>query len=149
MRILRSIPVAVAAIGCCLALSGTAFADGRGVGDGRTVAAIPSVPVSVCVTAPGVDKCVATPPAQSVTLKVTATTLKPGAAVTPPMITKIRCPAGTSGAAAEVATGSAAVTVGGSVTVSLSPLPPVTVPVVPTVAQPGKTLKVYACAGAS
>jgi hypothetical protein len=148
MRILRSIPVAVAAIGCCLALSGTAFADAA-VSAAVGPVAIPSVPVSVCVTATGVDKCVATPPAQSVTVKVTATTLTPGAAVTPPMITKIPCPAGTSGAAAAVATGSAAVTVGGSVTVSLSPLPPVTVPVVPTVAQPGTTLKVYACTGAS
>jgi hypothetical protein len=148
MRIPRSIPVAAAAICCCLALSGTAFADST-VSATVGPVAVPSVPVSVCVTAPDVDKCVSTPPAQSVTLKVTATAVTPGAAVTPPTITKIPCPAGTNGTAAEVATGSAAVTVGGSVTVAPSPLPPVTVPVVPTVAQPGKTVKVYACTGAS
>ena len=146
MRIPRSIPVVVAAIGCCIALSGTAFADAT-VSSTVGPVTIPSVPVSVCVTTPGVNKCVSTPPAQSVTLKVTATVASPGAAVTPPTITKILCPAGTSGAAAEVATGSAAVTIGGSATVTLSPLPPVTVPVAPTVAQPGKTVKVYACTG--
>ena len=148
MRVPRSIPVVVAAIGCCLVLSGTAFAN-------ATVSAtvgpvtIPSVPVSVRVTAPGVDRTVSTPPAQSVTLKVTATALTPTAAVTPPSITRIPCPAGTSGAAAEIASGSAAVTAGGSVSVTLNNLPPVTVPVVPTVIQPGRTAKIFACTGVS
>ena len=140
--------VAVAAIGCCVALSGTASADSA-VSATVGPVTVPSVPVKVCVTAPGVDKCVATPPAQSVTLKVSAASVTPGAAVTPPSITKIACPAGTSGAAAAGATGSAAVSVGGSVTVALSGAPALTLPVAPTVVQPGRTVKVYACTGAS
>lgn len=146
MRIPRSITVAATAIGCALVFSGTAFAAAS-VSSTVGPVTIPSVPVSVCVTAPGVNKCVSTPPAQSVTLKVTATAVNPGAVVTPPSITKIPCPAGTSGAAAEVASGSAAVTAGGTVTATVSPLPPVTVPLVPTVVQPGKTVKLYACTG--
>ena len=148
MRVPRSIPVVVAAIGCCLTLSGTAFAAAT-VSTTVGPVAVPSVPIAVRITAPGVDKTVSTPPAQSVTLKVTAAAVTPTTAVTPPSITRIPCPAGTSGAAAAVATGSAAVTVGGSVTVTLTGLPPVTVPVVPTVAQPGKTVNVYACTGVS
>jgi hypothetical protein len=152
MRFPRFLPVAtaaaVAAIGCSVALSGTAFAD-------ATVSAtigpvtIPSVPASVCVKAPGVDKCISLPAAKSVTLKVTAAALKPGVAVTPPSITKIACPAGTSGAAAEVSSGSAAVLAGGSATIALSGKPSITVPVVPAVVAPGKTAKVYACTGTS
>jgi hypothetical protein len=148
MRIPRSIPVAMATLGCCLALSGTAFADST-VSATVGPVAIPSVPLSVCVTAPGLNKCIPTPAVKSVTLKVTATALNPSVGATPPTITKIPCPAGTNGAAAEIATGSSSVSVGGSVSATLSPLPPITVPLVPTVAAPGKTVKLYACTGAS
>ena len=148
MRVPRSITVAATAIGCCLALSGTAFAD-AGVSSTVGPVTIPSVPVSVCVTAPGLNKCIATPAAQSVTLKVSATALQPGVAVTPPSNTNIPCPAATTGPAAAVASRSSAVTAGGSVTAAVSPLPPVTVPLAPTVVQPGKTVKVYACTGVS
>ena len=149
MRIVRSFVVALAAAGCSLALSGTAYAA-PSVSTTVGPVTIPSVPLSVCVTAPAVgNKCVPTPAAQSVTLKVTATALNPSAATTAPMITKVPCPAGTSGAAAEVSTGSSAVTVGGTVTVTLTGLPPITVPVAPTVAQPNKTVTVYACTGTS
>ena len=147
MRIPRSAAVVVAAIGCCVALSGTAFADAT-VSSTVGPVTIPSVPVSVRVTAPGVDKVVSTPAAQSVTLKVTATALTPTVAVTPPKITKIACPSGTQGAAVEVASGSAAVTAGGTVTIGLNGTS-TTLPVVPAVVTPGKTAKIYACTAVS
>ena len=149
MRIPRSVPVVVAAVGCCVVLSGTAVADAA-VSTTVGPVAIPSVPLSLCVAAPGVsNKCVPTPSAQSVTLTVSATALTPAAGVTPPSITKIACPAGTSGAAAEVAAGSATATVTGSVGVTVTGLSPITLPVAPAVAAPGRTVKVSACTGAS
>jgi hypothetical protein len=146
MRVPRTVPVVLAAIGCCMALTGTAFAAATA---STTIGpiAIPSVPLSLCVTAPGVDKCVPTASATSVTLNVSATA--PAVGATAPTITKIPCPAGTSGAAAEVAAGASTVTVTGAVSVTVTGLSPITLPVAPAVAAPGKTVKVYACTGAS
>jgi hypothetical protein len=149
MRIPRSVPVVVAAIGCCVALSGTAVAD-TAVSTTIGPVTIPSVPLSLCITVPGVpNKCVPTPSARSVTLTVSATALTPAAGTTPPTITKVACPAGTSGAAAEVATGSSTVTVVGTAAVTVTGLSPITLPIAPAVATPGRTVKVYACTGAS
>jgi hypothetical protein len=148
MRISRMIAVTIAALGCFLALTGTALAD---TSLSATVGpiTIPSVPVSVCVNAPGISQCVATPPATTIKLNVAATLLTPSIGLTRPTITPIPCPSGTSGAAAAVATGSATLAVTGSVTVTLAGLPPLTVPIVPVVGLPGKTLKIYACTGVS
>ena len=144
MRISRLIAVTVATSGCFLALTGTAVADtSRSATVGPIT--IPSVPVSVCVTAPGVARCLSTPPATTIKLNVAANLLTPTIGLTRPTITPIPCPAGTLGAAAAVATGSATLAVTGSVTATLAGLPPLTVPLVPVVGLPGKTLKIYAC----
>lgn len=147
MRSTRALAVAIGIFGSCFLFSGTAFADTSVTATVGPVT-IPSVPVSACVSVLGVAKCVATPPAQTVKLTVTATSATPSIAVTRPTITPIPCPAGTSGVAAAVSTGSTIVTVTGAVTVNLAGLPPITVPVAPTVALPNKTVKVYACTGA-
>lgn len=151
MTKLRKAAVAVGSFAGVLALAGTAVAD-------TTVRVtvgpipIPEVPVQVCVTQTdvpgGVNECVDTPAGESVSLTVIVDVETPEAAVVPPTVTPIACPAGTQGAAAQVFTGSASATIGGSVTVVVDGTP-VTVPIDQVLSPAGQTLTVFACAGLS
>jgi hypothetical protein len=149
MRISRMIVVTVATFGCFLALTGTALADTSATATVGPVT-IPHGPISACVSVlGGSPKCVSTPPATAVKLAVTAALATPVVAVTPPTITPIPCPSGTTGAAAAVSTGSALVAITGSVTVTLAGAPPLNVPIAPVVGLPNRTIKIYACTGVS
>ena len=133
-----------------LALSGTALAD---TGSTVTVGPIPvpAAPVQVCVThndiPGGLNKCVTTPPAQSVTLVVNVQAATPAASVVPPTATPISCPNGTKGAAVQVTTGSASAAISGSATVTLNDGQSITVPINPVIETPNHTATVFACAG--
>ncbi len=134
-----------------LVLAGTASAA---TGASLTVGPVPlpSVPAQLCVTQTnllgGINKCVSTPGAQSLTLTVTVTAANPVVVLTPPTVTRIACPAGTQGAAAKVTTGSAAVAIAAVATVTVNGVP-VTIPVTPVVAPPNQTVTVYGCTGVS
>ncbi len=151
MTKLRKVALAVGSFAGVLALAGTAVAD-------TTVrltvgpVPIPDVPVEVCVTQTdvpgGLDECVETPAGESVSLTVIVNVETPETAVVPPTVTPIACPAGTQGVAAQVFTGSASATIGGSVTVVVDGTP-VTIPIDQVVAPAGQTLTVFACAGLS
>ena len=95
------------------------------------------------------DECVSTPAGESISLTVVVTVDTPEVMVAPPTVTPIACPAGTSGVAAQVFTGSAEATVGGSVTVVGDDGTPVTIPIKDAVGDAGQTLTVYACVGVS
>ena len=148
----RKLTVLACSLAGVLALAGPAAADTT---IRLTVGPlpIPNVPVEVCVSqsdAPeDVDECVSTPAGESISLTVVVTVDTPAVVVTPPTITPIACPAGTSGVAAQVFTGSAEVTVGGSVTVVGDDGTPVTIPIEDVVGDAGQTLTVYACVGVS
>ena len=143
--------VAVGSLVGVLALAGTAVADTT-VGLTVGPVPIPEVPVEVCVTQTdvpgGLNECVETPAGESVSLTVNVNVETPEADLVPPTVTPIACPAGTQGVAAQVFTGSATVTIGGSVTVMVDGTP-VTVPIDQVVAPAGQTLNVFACAGLS
>ena len=87
--------------------------------------------------------------ATTIKLNVAATLLTPsiGADAADHHAHPVSC--GHEGAASAVATGSATLAVTESVTVTLAGLPPLTLPLVPSVGLPGKTLKIYACTGVS
>lgn len=149
---LKRVAIAASAFVAVLALAGTASAD---TGLTLTVgpALIPSVPVQVCLTQSdvpgGVNNCVSTPPAQSVSLTVNVQVATPSPVIVPPAITPVSCPAGTQGIAAKVFSGSVNVTISGSVTVVLNNGTPVTTPISQVVAAGGQTLTIFACAGIS
>src|SRR5258706_3568465 len=134
-----------------LAFAGTAFAAADATLRVGPVP-IPSVPVQLCVAQTDIHlplRCVSTPSGQSVSLLVNAKVLTPTLSVKPPTIKQVACPAGTKGVAAEVTTGSAAVTIGGSVTVGVNNRAPITIPIDQSVAAANKTVDVFACAGVS
>lgn len=140
-----------------LALTGSALADTTVTASVGPVT-IPGVPVQVCVVqtdvTPPVNECVTTPGAVTVDANVVVHVPTPAAAVTPPTITPVQCPAGTEGVALKVNTGGAALTnIGGTVVVN------VLVDGVPSqqaisvgpiaVAGPNQTVTLFACAGVS
>lgn len=149
MRTAKRFTLSAVVLASVLALAGPALAD-------TTVSAkvgpvpLPNVPVQVCVNQTDVPAgdCVTTPPAQTVTLEVIVNVKTPNPVLVPPTVTPVQCPAGTEGVAAKVFTGSAAVTIGGSVTVIVNGAP-VVIPVNEVVAPAGQTLTVFACAGLS
>lgn len=146
-KLTRSAVAAVSASLAVLALGGTALAA-------TTVTAtlgpvpVPGVPVEVCVqqTDVGANQCLTGPAGETVSVTVTVTLADAGLVVVPPIITPVPCPAGTGGLAAQVTTGAAGATVGGSVTVAGNGRS-VTLPVAQTVLTPNQALTVYACAG--
>ena len=109
---------------------------------------LPGVPVQVCVVQPdaGVNECVTGPGAQTVTLTVVVTVGGLTPVIVPPTITPAQCPAGTEGVALKINTGTAAVTISGSVTLIVNGQP-TTIPINQTVAGPNQTITVFACAG--
>ena len=143
--------MAVGSFAGVVALAGTAIADTTVTLTVGPVP-IPNVPIEVCVTQTDipdeVNECVTTPAGESVTLTVIVTVETPEPVLVPPAVTPIACPAGTQGVAAHVFTGSANVTIGGSVTVVVDGMP-VTLPIEQVVALAGQTLTVFACAGLS
>ena len=151
MTRLRKVAVAVGSFAGVVALAGTAVADTTVTLTVGPVP-IPNVPIEVCLTQTdvpdGVNECVTTPAGESVSLTVIVTVETPEPVLAPPTVTPIACPAGTQGVAAQVFTGSAHVTIGGSVTVVVDGMP-VTLPIEQVVALAGQTLTVFACAGLS
>ncbi len=148
----RRLPLAAVPLVGVLALAGPALA-------GTTVRAtvgpvpIPDVPVEVCVTQTDlpepVNECATTPAGESISLTVVVTVDTPEPVLVPPSVNPVACPAGTEGVAAKVFTGSAAATIGGSVTVIVDGGTPVTVPINEVIAGGGQTLTVLACGGIS
>ncbi|MGH9265273.1 MAG: hypothetical protein ACRD1D_11335 [Acidimicrobiales bacterium] len=146
-RLTRPAVAAIGAFLAVLALGGTALAATT-VSVTLGPVPVPGVPVEVCVeqTDVGANQCVTGPAGETVTLTVTVTLADAGLIVVPPTIAPVPCPAGTGGLAAQVTTGTAGATVGGSVTVTGNGRS-VTLPVAQTVLTPNQTLTVYACAG--
>jgi hypothetical protein len=174
MRFSRSFPiVAAAAVAMGLFAAGPASADtGTSVVLGPVP--LPSVPAQVCVSQtaiatpsgliPGllgglgltgapattpVTKCYSTPGAGSVSMTIDVKALTPTVAVTPPTVTRVPCPAGTSGIAGRINSGSADVKAAGTVTVTLPGGRVTQVPVGTGTIPAGKSLTLYGCSGLS
>lgn len=138
----KSMLVGAALVAALLALSGTASAAVP-VKLSLGPVPVPSVPLEVCVG----GTCTSTPPAQSVSLVLTAEAAKPGVVVTPPTITPSTCPGGAVGLAAKVIPGSAGAKVTGSVEVAVNGGSPVTVPVDLTLNPGTPPATISACVG--
>ena len=149
---LNKVAMVIGSFVAVLALAGTASAD---TGISLTVGPVPvpGVPVQVCLNQSdvpgGVNNCVSTPAAQSVSLTVNVQLATPSPVFVLPTITPIPCPSGTQGVAVQILSGSAGVTITGSIAVVLNNGTPVTIPIAQVVAAGGQTVTIFACAGVS